>query len=172
MKLIPDAYYKDIYEIDYNKLKKKGFKYIIFDVDNTLIPYTEDKVRRENKFLITKLKKMGLVPIIMSNSRSKRVNKIIDELKIEGYVFSMKPLKKNYNKIIKKYNKDKCIFIGDQLMTDVKGAKRCGFKVILVDRINEKEPFTTKFWRKIESRKIKKYKKKKEFIIGEYYNNI
>lgn len=172
MKLLPDAYYKDVYEIDYNYLKKKGYKYIIFDVDNTLIPYTEDKVRRENKFLMTKLKKIGLVPIIMSNSRSKRINSIIEDLNIEGYVFSMKPLKKNYKKILKKYNKDKCIFIGDQLMTDVKGAKRCGFKVILVDRINYSEPLWTKFWRFFEKRKIKRYTKKNLFKVGKYYNNI
>lgn len=172
MKLLADAYFKDVYEIDYNYLKKKGYKYIIFDVDNTLIPYTENKVRRENKFLITKLKKIGLVPIIMSNSRSKRINSIIEDLNIEGYVFSMKPLKKNYKKILKKYNKDKCIFIGDQLMTDVKGAKRCGFKVILVDRINDSEPPWTKFWRFFEKRKLKRYKKKNLFEVGKYYNNI
>ena len=40
----PDAYYKNIYEIDYKELKNIGIKNIFFDVDNTIIPYTEDKV--------------------------------------------------------------------------------------------------------------------------------
>ena len=43
--MIPDAYYENIFEIDYAKLKNIGIKYIFFDIDNTIIPYKELKIK-------------------------------------------------------------------------------------------------------------------------------
>ena len=57
-------------------------------------------------------------------------------------------------------------------MTDVLGAKRNNFKVILVDRILNIEPIYTKFWRFFENKKLKKYKKSNFFEIGKYYDNL
>ena len=34
----PDIYAKNIFEIDYEKLKDKGIKCLVFDLDNTLVP--------------------------------------------------------------------------------------------------------------------------------------
>lgn len=170
--MIPNAYYKTIYDIDYDNLLKKGYINIFLDVDNTLIPYTEDKVRKENIDLINRLKSKGFNVIVVSNSRSKRVLKIVEELGIRGYYSSMKPLKKTYKKILKEFNKNECIFIGDQFMTDVLGAYRCGIKIILVDRISDAEPIYTRFWRFFEKRLLNIYKKQDRFKIHEYYDNI
>ena len=169
--MVPDAYYKNVYEINYDKLKEKGYKNLFFDVDNTLIPYTENEVRKENKELINKLKKDFNI-VIVSNSKSNRILKIVNDLKVEGYYSSMKPLKKTYKKILKKYNKDECIFIGDQFMTDVLGAKKNKLKVILVDRINNIEPIYTKFWRFFEKILLIKYSKSNKFIKYNYYDNV
>ena len=38
---IPDMYSKSIYHINYDKLKEDGIKCILFDLDNTIIPYKE-----------------------------------------------------------------------------------------------------------------------------------
>ena len=147
--MVPNAYYKSIFDIDYKRLKSIGIKNIIFDVDNTLIPYEEYTLDKKYNNKINELKKDFNI-IIMSNSRSDRVLKIVKDLDVEAYYSSMKPLKKNYKKILNKYNKDECVFIGDQFMTDILGAKRMKCKVILVDRINNKEPIYTKFWRFFE----------------------
>lgn len=169
--MVPDAYYKDIYTIDYDNLKKIGIKNIIFDVDNTLIPYTENIVRKENIELISKLKKDFNI-IIASNSMSNRVLKIVNDLGVRGYYSSMKPLKKTYKKIAKEYKKNECVFIGDQFMTDVLGAKRSDFKIILVDRILNIEPIYTKIWRFFENRIVNKYTRKDIFKRYRYYDNL
>lgn len=169
--MVPDAYYNNIYEIDYNNLKKHGIKNLFFDVDNTLVPYTEDEIRKDNVDLIKKLKQDFNI-IIVSNSMSNRVLKIVKDLDVKAYYSSMKPLKRTYKKILKEYNIKDSIFIGDQFMTDVLGAKRMGFKVIFVDRISNIEPITTKFWRLIEKQLLKKYKKNNAFVINRYYDNI
>ena len=163
----PEAYYKDIYEIDYNELKELGIKNIFFDVDNTIIPYTVNKVTEDNIKLFNKLKK-DFNLVIVSNSNSHRINSIIEDLGITGYTSSMKPLNRTYKKIKEKYKVEESIFIGDQFMTDVWGAHKNGFKVILVDRIGEKEPLTTKFWRTLESF-VRRKLTKDGFHNGEYY---
>lgn len=169
-KLKPDMYKKSIYDIDYEKLKKMGKKYIFFDVDNTLISYLENKPTKENKKLFSKLKKMGFTCFLFSNSPSKRIKPFIDELGIEAYINSSKPLKKNYKKVLKKYNKDECVFIGDQIMTDVIGAKRNGLFVIFLDRINDNEPIYTRFWRFFEGFILRSYNKKDILVKGRYYD--
>lgn len=170
--MIPDAYYKTIYDINYDYLSKRGYKYIFLDVDNTLITYKENDASKNLIDLINKLKKDFEV-FIFSNGHSDRVLRLQRELGIGGYYTCMKPLKKNYKKVIKKYNKDKCIFVGDQFMTDVLGAKRNNMKVILVDPIDKSyEPITTKFWRVLEKSKIKKLNKKGLFNIFNYYDKL
>lgn len=169
--MVPDAYYKNIFEIDFKNLKKKGYKNLFLDVDNTLVPYTEDIPSENIKKLINDLKKDFNV-IIVSNSMSNRVLKIVDELGVKGYYSSMKPLKKTYKKIDKEYKKEECVFIGDQFMTDVLGAKRSGYKIIFVDKMDKYEPIVTKFWRFFEKRVLSNLKKKDKFVINRYYDNI
>lgn len=52
-KYLPDIYRKNIFDIDYNKLKKKGIKCLIFDLDNTLALIDSVKVDIKVKELIT-----------------------------------------------------------------------------------------------------------------------
>ena len=37
----PDAYQKSIYTINYDKLKENGIKCLLFDLDNTCVPYID-----------------------------------------------------------------------------------------------------------------------------------
>lgn len=169
-KFVPDMYKKNIYEIDYKKLKKMGKEYLFFDLDNTLISYLENKPSKENKKLFDKLKKMGFTIIIFSNSKQSRLNPFKEELNVLTFYGSMKPLKKSYKKILKMYDKDKCVFIGDQIMTDVIGAKRNDLYVIYLDRINENEPIYTKFWRFFEKFVLKNFENKNYLVKGKYYD--
>ena len=168
-KFIPDMYKKNIYEINYEKLKKMGKKYLFFDLDNTIISYLQNKPTKENKILFDKLKKMEFEVFIFSNSPSNRLEPFEKELNVKAFSGSMKPLKKGYKKVLNMYDKDKCVFIGDQIMTDVIGAKRNGLYVIFIDRINDKEPIYTKFWRFFEFFVLKKYERKKYLVKGKYY---
>lgn len=169
--MIPDAYYENIHKIDYLKLKKIGIKNIFFDIDNTIVPYKELKIDKKTIKLFKDLTKDFNV-FLFSNSGRKRVLNISKELGIDAYYFSMKPLKRNYKKIMNLFKKDECIFIGDQFLTDVYGAKRNKLKVIFVNKLKDNEPLTTKFWRFIEKFYLKKYKKLKVFEINNYYDRI
>ncbi|MBE6137543.1 MAG: YqeG family HAD IIIA-type phosphatase [Erysipelotrichaceae bacterium] len=165
-KLIPDFYYKSIYEIPYNKLYEDGIRLILTDLDNTLISYKEtmpnEKLLEWKRSLID----MGFEIVIVSNSRKDRVTNFADALGVKCVKFSTKPLKRGIKKAIKKrtsrkYNRNEIILFGDQLMTDVFGGKRCKLKVALIEAVDKKtDTFPTRFNRKLENFFLKKIKRK------------
>lgn len=170
MKFKPDMYKRNIFEIDYKKLKDLEKKYLFFDLDNTIVSYQDDIPSQEVIDLFNKLQKNGFKCFLFSNAHSKRLMKVKNILNVDIYYSCMKPFKKNYKKVIKKYERTKCVFIGDQIMTDVIGAKRNDLFIIFVDKINDIEPLFTKFWRFFENIILKNYSKKNIFKKGKYYD--
>ena len=167
VELKPTRYYKNIYTINYDLLKKENIKYLLFDLDNTIGDNREKIPSRKAIELFKNIKK-DFTPIIISNALPWRAKKYAEALEIDYYYLSAKPSKKNYNKIMKKYhitNKE-IACIGDQIYTDIKGSNRLNITSILVDRISKYESIFTKPNRLKE--KIFIYKKG---IIkrGEYY---
>ena len=167
---VPDMYQKSIYTIDYKKLKKKGIKCLLFDLNNTIAPYELDYPNDELRELMFELEKDFKV-IIVSNSPKNRVRPFKEKLNIDSSFSSKKPFKKKFKKIMNLYNfKDTEItMIGDELLTDIWGGNRMNFTTILVNGISEEEPFHTRIMRSIEKRIIKRLNKKGILFKGEYY---
>ena len=46
--LYPDEYLDSTYSIDFDQLYKEGYRGIIFDIDNTLVPHGDRKSTRLN----------------------------------------------------------------------------------------------------------------------------
>ena len=61
IKFKPDMYKKDIFEIDYQKLKDKGIKCLIFDLDNTLGLLEHERCPAKTKKLLKGLQKDFLI---------------------------------------------------------------------------------------------------------------
>ncbi len=165
-KMIPDYYYKTIYDIPFDKLYEEGIRLILTDLDNTLISYQEELPNKELFELKNKLNKMGFEFILVSNSKKNRVDKFASNYQIPYVKFSLKPLKRGIKKAInkiasKKYNNNEIVLLGDQLMTDVFGAKRCNICAILIEAIDKSTDIgPTQFNRKLERFFIKRIKKK------------
>ena len=70
MKYLPDIYKRNIFDINYKKLKDEDIKCLIFDLDNTLVKIDSIEVDKKTIELITKLKKDFIV-LIVSNSPKK-----------------------------------------------------------------------------------------------------
>lgn len=167
----PDIYAKNIYTINYNKLKDKGIKCLVFDLDNTLVPVKAKMTTREVETFIRRLRQNKFTVILMSNSPKKRVSLFKKSLDIPVFSFSMKPLKRKYKKMLKEYGFDlsEVACIGDQIMTDIWGANKMGFTSILVDKMTKEEFKWTKLNRIVESLILKHFHHKKRFTKGEYY---
>ncbi|MBR1884346.1 MAG: YqeG family HAD IIIA-type phosphatase [Clostridia bacterium] len=167
----PDMYKKDIYSIDYKKLKSFGIKCILFDLDNTLVPYYRKNPSRKLKDFIERLKDMGFKVIIFSNSNKKRVSPFKKMLEVDCSASSRKPSEKKFRKVLTeyKYQESEVAIIGDQIITDIFGGNRVGIFSVLVNPISKEEPIWTKCNRVRESFKIKKLEKRKLFRRGNYY---
>jgi len=160
--LIPTYYAKNIFEVDISFFKEENFKYIFADLDNTLDNYKIKIPSPRVKELVENYKKEGISLIIISNNNQKRVETYSKELNITYLSRSNKPFKRKINKFItnNKIQKNDIIFIGDQLLTDIKCANKIGVKSLLVDELTPSNQFISKFNKIIDSFIRKKLKKK------------
>ena len=139
-KFYPSVYYKSTYDVDFQEYYDMGFRGIIFDVDNTLVPHGADADQRA-KDLFAKLRSIGFDTCLTSNNKKERVERFNKEIH-SHYIFKAnKPAKAGYQLAMKKMgtNKKNTMFVGDQLFTDVYGANRVGIFSILVGSLHPKE---------------------------------
>lgn len=147
----PDNEADSAYEIDYEGLFKKGYRGIIFDIDNTLVPHdapADDKAVA----LFEELHNIGYQTLLLSNNKEPRVKSFADRVDAV-YIFKAgKPGKSGYERamdIMGTYPQN-TLFIGDQLFTDVWGAKKAGIITWLVKPIHPKEEIQIVLKRKLE----------------------
>ena len=166
----PNVYKKNIFEIDYNKLKQEGIRCLIFDLDNTLGLISHKRCPQKTKITLRKLRKDFII-VICSNNNRKRLKPYLDELNIDGIARSMKPSILGLFIIKRKYRlkKEEMCIIGDQMLTDVLAGNRFHIKTILVDPLGDTDLKITNFNRKIENLVMQRYAKKGLFKRGNYY---
>ena len=158
----PDEIKDSAYIIDYEKFFLDGYRGIIYDIDNTLVMHGFPADERAIS-LINRLKSIGFSVTLLSNNKEGRVKMFNDAVNV-NYIFKAdKPLKRGYLKAMEIMGTDAntTLFIGDQLFTDVWGAKRCGIKNILVKPIDPHEEIQIVLKRKLEAVVLFFYRRKK-----------
>ena len=169
---IPDMYQKSIYHIDYDKLQEDGIKCILFDLDNTCVPYKDKEPNKKLIELFETLKDMDFKIIIFSNAMKKRIKPFKTVLNVDCLARAGKPRKKNFLKVLKLFNYDlsQVVIIGDQLYKDILGGNRVGIKTILVNPMSLDDMFFTKLiFRPLEKRVYKKLAHNGVLVRGKYY---
>jgi HAD superfamily phosphatase (TIGR01668 family) len=169
---VPDLYKKSIYDINYKKLKQSGIKCLLFDLDNTLIPYNEKLPTKKIKDLFISLKDMGFKVIIFSNSGKKRLQPFKEQLNVDVCYRCFKPSPKKFLYVMEhfNYNESQIAIVGDQFYTDIIGGNKVGITTILVNPISAKsDMILTKVQRMREKKLIKKLSKANLFYKGKYY---
>lgn len=162
MNVYPSLYLDSVKNINPTLLKKNNIKGLILDVDNTLIDYYRNLVDGAEKWC-EELKNEGIKCIILSNSNKRsKVEEVAEKLNIDYIMFARKPLKSGFKRALSKLElkPEEVAVVGDQLFTDVIGAKRMNMFSILVKQVGEKDIFITKLKRPIENAIIKKYLEK------------
>ncbi len=159
--IIPNFKAENIFEIDINFFKKIDVHYLFCDLDNTLDLYTTVFPSNDVLNLVKRLHENNISVIICSNNSKKRVEKYAKILKVKYIYRSFKPFCFKVNKYLKNnlIDSSKALFIGDQLLTDIKCGNKLGIKTLYVDELAHKNGFFTKINKKIESFYKKKLKK-------------
>ena len=158
MFLKPDYNLKNIYEIDFNELKNRGIKCIMFDLDSTVMVSKSSTFLPETiEWFKTFIKDFEVA--IISNNNSKKY--IENASKLAPCRVIGKAKKPNPN-VMKTYLKEigvepaHAVMVGDRPLTDILAGKKLGCKTILVGSINPHENLPTKFVRALERSVIKK----------------
>lgn len=157
----PNEIQDSTYIIPFEKWKEKGYKGIIFDIDNTLVPHGADADER-SILLFQRLKALGFETLLLSNNKEPRVKRFNEKIGT-GYIYKAgKPGLKNYRKAMEKMGTttENTLFVGDQLFTDVWGAKRAGIYSILVKPMDPKEEIQIVLKRYLEKFVLYFYNKK------------
>ena len=136
----PDEYLDSTYNIDFEEWYQRGYRGILFDIDNTLVPHGAPADDRA-KVLFERLRSIGFQCCLISNNQLPRVKPFADEVGAMFLEDAHKPSRKSYQMAMKKLGTttENTLFVGDQLFTDVYRARRTGITSILVKPIHPKE---------------------------------
>ncbi|OCN05666.1 hydrolase [Erysipelotrichaceae bacterium MTC7] len=158
----PDAYVKSFESIDIDKLVAQGFTLMICDIDNTMVAHDQSHPSDAARAFITKVKQSGMQVCMISNNYKNRVETFAKALDVPFYSFANKPLKRTYKKILRDYHvqAEHVVAVGDQLMTDVLGAKRMHMYVIHTAPLVQRDIKATKVNRIFENFVYKQLEKK------------
>ena len=159
----PDMKLNSVYEVDFDRLYKKGIRGLIFDIDNTLVPHGADADERIEK-LFGELKKMGFKTFLLSNNKLERVKRFNANIRSLYIYKAGKPNAVNYIKAMRMMGtrKENTVFIGDQLFTDIWGAKKAGISTILLNPIDKKEEIQIVLKRYLEKIVLSAYEKERK----------
>ena len=147
--------------VSFEELYEKGYRGVLFDIDNTLVPHGAPADERAKK-LFARLKEIGFSCCLISNNQEPRVKMFNEEIQVPYIYNAHKPSTKNYRKAMELMGTDEknSLFVGDQLFTDVFGAKRAGMHNILVKPMHPKEEIQIVLKRYLERIVLHFYKKK------------
>lgn len=170
--IIPDSYYPSVYEIDYEKLKASNIDTLLFDIDNTIAKVDDLNIPKKTIILFQNLKKQNFKILLLSNNHAKRATPISNTLKVKVLADAGKPDKIAYDKALNILNskKEKAVAIGDQILSDIVGAKKYGIKAILVNQLSKENNIQTGMAQKLQKYMVKKLTKKNLFKIDNYYH--
>lgn len=138
--LYADAHFDTITDVSPQYLKDRNIKGIILDIDNTLIghnvPLPDEKVLSHLRLL----EKEGINLCVVSNNKYPRVKSFCDKIDIKFFVWdALKPKSRGYDLAAAEMQlgKNNIAAIGDQIFTDVWGAKRAGCFAILTEPLHK-----------------------------------
>ncbi|MEF3328444.1 YqeG family HAD IIIA-type phosphatase [Oceanobacillus oncorhynchi] len=161
-KFLPDEQIDQIFDLKPEKLKEKGIKGIITDLDNTLVAWD---VKDATPDVITWFKTMeenDIKVTIISNNNQERVTVFSEPLGTPFVFSARKPLSRAFKTVAKQMDlkKEEILVVGDQVMTDVLGGNMAGFYTVLVIPVVQTDGKITKINRFMERIILKRIKNK------------
>lgn len=142
--LFPDRIEQGIYGVDFDALRGRGISGLILDIDNTLVKPGARAPNGRAADLLRALQDDGFSICLLSNSSRRRAAGFASGLGVYCVTGAGKPAKAGFLKAIRLLGLEPgniCV-VGDQIFTDVWGAKRLGLMVIYTKPITKREELT------------------------------
>jgi HAD superfamily phosphatase (TIGR01668 family) len=151
--LRPDEYLSSVLMIDAQGLVDKGVTTLLLDIDNTLVPRDSGLLSDEACAWVESLKAAGLRLCLVSNNWHKSVFRHSERLGLPVVYKAMKPAPFAFLRGLRKAQglRRSAAVVGDQLLTDVLGARLLGMSAILVRPLAKADLRHTLLLRRVES---------------------
>lgn len=128
-RLIPDQKLDSIFALDLQTLSSLGIRGIIFDIDNTLESHHVPEPSSRVTTFLTQVQHAGFRICLLSNGKTKRVERFNKFLQLPAISHAGKPAKRNFKRAMTFLNTspEETALVGDQIFTDIYGGNRMGF---------------------------------------------
>jgi putative phosphatase len=148
----PSKYATRISQIDPVELRARGIRGAICDLDNTLVAFRTLAPLEEDAAWVRRAHDAGLAVAVLTNNGTPWASQVAKDLGVPCIPRARKPLPNGFRRAVKvlELTPKEVVVIGDQLFTDVLGAKLAGLEVILVDPLVRYDPWNTRPLRWIE----------------------
>ena len=155
----PDRILGRVTDITPEFLRAQGVRALILDVDNTLTLPEQQAVSPEIKAWLTDMKSHNIGLAIVSNNSRERIEPFARSLGVMYIAKARKPLPGGYRKAVRLMGiaPEHAAVVGDQIYTDVLGARLSGLKAWLVEPFVEEEAAFFRLKRRLERRPIENY---------------
>lgn len=136
--LFPDFMFDTYRELTPDYLQSKGIELLLSDLDNTLALHETARPTAEVRAWVKELTDAGIQVMIVSNNRSPaRVEAYCHDLGIPYVGHAGKPKRGRLMEAMRAAGAtpETTALVGDQIFTDVLGARRCGFHSFCVEPV-------------------------------------
>lgn len=158
-RFMPDFFFDSFEGVTPDFLAAHGIRFLLTDIDNTLAPYEEAEPNERVKAWAASMKTCGVTVILVSNNREERVTQFNRALGFAAFADCHKPSVRSLRGILAQTGAvlSETAALGDQIFTDVWGAKKLGIRAILVPPIRDKRSLFFRFKRFLEKPILKKF---------------
>ncbi|MDB5069069.1 MAG: hypothetical protein JWM87_180 [Candidatus Eremiobacteraeota bacterium] len=148
----PQLYSTAINRIDPRELRLRGIRGAIVDLDNTLVGFRTLAPLEEDALWVARAKQADVRVLVLTNNGTPWAAQVAKDLGVPCIPRARKPLPHGFRRALNvlELESHEAVVIGDQLFTDVLGAKLAGLEVILVDPLVRHDPWNTRPLRWLE----------------------
>lgn len=141
-----------VQDISLAMLQAWGVEGIALDLDNTIVPWHTSDIAPGVIEWVERVRGAGVKFCLLTNNYAPHVRLVAGALSMPTVRGALKPLRGGFLAVQRELGTaaSRTLVIGDQLFTDVLGAKAAGMRAIVVTPISRREFVTTKLLRAFE----------------------
>lgn len=148
----PDRFAPRLHNVSLDELYARGIRGLILDLDNTMVAYRQSEVVADHLAWVEEAHERGFKMVMLSNNFTERVTNVAAQLRIQCIPNALKPLPTGFirAKRVLGLKRRQIAVVGDQLFTDILGAKLLGLYTILTEPIEAHDFAITRLFRFFE----------------------
>lgn len=160
----PDRIFERVTELTPEYLRAQGVRALILDVDNTLTLPEQQSIAPEIKVWLNDMKSHNIGLAIVSNNSRERIEPFARKIGVMYIAKARKPFPGGYRKAVSLMgvSPEQTAVVGDQIYTDILGARLSGLKAWLVKPFVLETAAFFRLKRKLEQRPIANYRRRQE----------